>query len=49
MYLAPQNIPHAVSVLTPSNTVILYCVVYCIVLEELRAADVCTAEVELEI
>ena len=26
MYLAPQNIPRAISVLTLGNTVILYCI-----------------------
>ena len=29
MYLAPQNIPCAISVLTLGNKVILYCVVLC--------------------
>ena len=30
MFLAPQNTPHAISVLTLGNKLILYCILYCI-------------------
>ena len=40
MYLAPQNIPRAISVLTLGNKVILYCIVlYCLL--AVSAEDIC--------